>query len=358
MSAATRRTVGVTLFVGALMLSTLPAQAAVGVVRVVIAGASEPEELHQRIRDLMGPLQEVRPETTATTEIAPADLFGPGDRSAAPPVVWILVSDGAARIRAVDGSRQLFVFRDLVVATPLTELDRERIAQVANAALAAVLDGRPGALDRAAAARLLGAEPPRPPPPPVAVPAAVAPPPLPPAPLPGRREKRWVGSVSYEVQTSGRALFQGPGLTAGVLVMGEAHPMTIALQGQTYLPVVLQEGTLYQYVLRLLVTLRLGRWVEAGLGGGIKYTGAEGGFVPATGTGGVSLNGGGNYGPRSLATPSGRLLVRGGPLALGGVRLSGMLSADLDRSLNTFWDWFQPPPSRFRPGIALELWWH
>jgi hypothetical protein len=330
------------------LLSMLVSAAAPGAVRVVVAGADHPEELHRRLGDLIGPGWDVRGEIAATTEIAPADLFGPGDGTDALPAVWVLVGDGAARIRAADGPRQLFVFRDLAVATPLAELDRERIAQVANAALAAVLEGRPGALDRAAAARLLGVEPPRPAPP-VEAPVAVAPPPvLPPAPI----EKRWTGNVSYELQSSGRALFQGPGVALGVRVAGQEHAVTVTAQGQTYLPVVLLEGTIYQYVLRLLITFRFGRWAEAGLGGGIKYTGAEGGA-----SNDVLVHWLQDYGPRSVTMPSGRIFVRAGPLALGGVRLSATVSLDVDASMNDFWAWYYSPPSRGRPAIALELWW-
>jgi hypothetical protein len=342
-AAATARTLWATLLAGALLLGgsmSRAAQTAPDVVRVVIGGADQPEELHRRIRNLIGPPWDVRFEIATTPEIASADLFGPGDGSGAPAAVWVLVGDGAARIRAADGRRQLFVFRDVAVAAPLAELDRERIAQVANAALATVLDRRPGALDRAAAARLLGVEPPRPPPTPVPpAPAIVATSPAPAAVPATSPQSWWTVGASYEVQASGRALFQGPGGTVGLRVRDGA--ITVAMQGQAYFPVVLQEGTLYQYVLRLLVTLPFGRWVQAGVGGGLEYTGGEGAF-----------------GAHSVTMPSGRLLVRGGPVTLAGLRLSGTFSVDVDESLNGLWGWYQALPWQVRPSVALELWWH
>ncbi len=360
MAAGTRRVRALSLLLTVLAASALPAGTARGaaaLVRVVVGGTDQPEELQRRIQNLIGPAREVRLEISTANEIAPGDLFGADDRSQRPPAIWILVSEGAARVRAADGPRQLFVFRDLAVATPLAELDRERIAQVANAALAAVLDRRPGALDRAAAARLLGAELPRPPeaPPPPPVVAAPAPPPAPPPrALP---PPRWTAGISYEVQADGRGLFQGPGLTIGLRLTRRTRPPILWVQGQAYLPVILQEGSLYAYVLRLVGTLPISRWADAGLGVGLNYTSAMGGDGPLVSPSGVLLNPYGNYGWRTLTTVTGRLLVRGGPISLAGFPVSATASLDLEQSLNSLWTWYQSPPWRVRPAIALELWW-
>jgi hypothetical protein len=222
-----------------------------------------------------------------------------------------------------------------------------------------VLDGRPGALDRAAAARLLGAEPPRPPAPPPASP------PTPPvvtertetAPPPPPTQSRWTGGVSYEIEANGRGAFQGPGASIGLRVTNGAHAATVWLQGQAYLPTVLQEGTLYSYALRVLVTVPINRWAQAGLGAGPRITAGAGGDAPRLGIGGVLENPTGNYGWRTMTTASGRLFVRGGPLTLGSFRASGSISLDVDQSVNGLWTWDRSPLWQIRPAVALELWW-
>jgi hypothetical protein len=166
-----------------------------------------------------------------------------------------------------------------------------------------------------------------------------------------------MAGAGYEVQASGRGVFQGPTVTFGLRVTAGAHPATLGLQGQARLPAVLQEGTLYGYALRLLGTAAVNRWAQVGVGGAVEYNGAAGGDGPLVTPDGVFRNPNGNYGWRSLTTVSGRLLARGGPVTVAGLPVSATASLDLEQSLNNLWTWYQSTPWRVRPAVALEIWW-
>jgi len=69
----------------------------------------------------------------------PERLFAVDGADAGHPTAWVVLDGATARVRTADAQRERFLFRDLAVARPLTELDRERIGQTVKAALATVV---------------------------------------------------------------------------------------------------------------------------------------------------------------------------------------------------------------------------
>jgi hypothetical protein len=201
-------------------------------VRVVLVGATaETAELERNARGLLGDPPAV--DIARDTVFRPQDMFRLDGEGAGRAAGWVVVTGPVAWVRAAAPRRDRFVFRHLTVAAPLTELDRERIGQTLKAALATVIEGGPGALDRGDAEALAGvaaAVPVAPATPPAAAtpPATATPPviatgapaaapvPLPAAAPPAAAEPRFGLGLVYEVEYSGAALLHGPGLIASL----------------------------------------------------------------------------------------------------------------------------------------------
>lgn len=130
-------------------------------VAVVVCPPGGEPELAARLVDVVG--TDLSPGGTRPLRVETASRFDPEelfrvDDTAVRPTVWLVIDRDAAHVRAASADRQRFVFRDLVVAQPLTDLDRERIAHTAKVALATVVAGGTGALGPGAARGALGVD--------------------------------------------------------------------------------------------------------------------------------------------------------------------------------------------------------
>ena len=96
-------------------------------------------------RALLGELGDVLSADLPRLDVAMAPaqevsrLFRSDDPDAACVTAWVLVEATRARVRVAGAGRCRYVFRELDLEHPLSELDRERLAQVTNAALSAAV---------------------------------------------------------------------------------------------------------------------------------------------------------------------------------------------------------------------------
>jgi hypothetical protein len=105
-------------------------------------------------RDLLARVGDVVSEDIPALDVGmsaafPASsLFRLDDPEAACLSAWVIVEPSRALIRVAGPRRCRFVFREVAVEHPLSELDRERVAQVAKAAIAAVNEETSGACEQ------------------------------------------------------------------------------------------------------------------------------------------------------------------------------------------------------------------
>ncbi len=95
-------------------------------------------------------------EIARADQVSPVEVFRVDGAESPRSTAWMILGGSVARVRAADASRQRFVFRDLAVSEPLTEVDRESLCQVLKSALATVIEGGSDALGRRAAEQALG----------------------------------------------------------------------------------------------------------------------------------------------------------------------------------------------------------
>jgi hypothetical protein len=102
-------------------------------------------DLTARLLDAVGPAR-----GAGAVQLVRAAAFDPDEplRADGPdagrPTAWVVVDGLAALVRATNAGRDRYVFRDLAVSSPLTELDRERIGQMVKTALVTVVEGGGG----------------------------------------------------------------------------------------------------------------------------------------------------------------------------------------------------------------------
>lgn len=122
-----------------------------GLSLVLVCPPEVQADLAARFRDLLGapPPGDGGPiQIESASHYDPTELFQLESRDRDRPTAWVVVDGGVGRVRVAGAGRERFVFRDLAVSMPLTELDRERLGQTLKAALVTVIEGGPSALRR------------------------------------------------------------------------------------------------------------------------------------------------------------------------------------------------------------------
>jgi hypothetical protein len=318
---------------------------------VLVAPAEALAPLMERVMDLLGDMSPAV-EVERGAAFHPEELFWTDRVDALRPTVWVVVDGSYVRVRAAGAGRQRFVFRDIAVSVPLTEIDRERVGQTSKAALTAVIDGDAAALERddAVDASAAAASP--------APPAARAP-----TPVVEREMPIALGlGALYELQTVGYGYGwrHGP----GIVVAAEYRPLPLRpglwLLAQYDLPSTVDSGGARFSVSDL--SLRAGAsvaplpWLRVDIGGGADL---------------VRTRALASSPPVSFVSPENLMLgvlhfgVRLGPKRLGGVALSIAAHVERTRPAKTFFV-FVGDSAGYRDafdldathlGGSLTLWW-
>jgi hypothetical protein len=321
--------------------------------RLIIVGNDDgvPDLLAQ-LRDILSnpplPLGG-RIDTARAGSFRAGDLFSLASPDARRPTAWVIIESQVVHIRAAGAGRAQFVFRDITISQPMTDLDRERVGQTLRSALTVVIEGSPGGMGRGDAQRAVEYEEPLPPFPP-APGAAPSPQPQPqpqppPAPLPGNdNDLQFRLGGFFEVTRIQSQFAYGPGVSAG-LDLGTIilHP-GVWIRLLTYVPDWMNSNsTVSPYSSSL----------RAGIGANVPGTSAlrlELGL-------GWDFNRPGYVGSGDDKIPVYRATVRIGPTNLAGVNTS--LSAFLEEATHTFdsGQSYQLGGPTTRGGLAVELWW-
>jgi hypothetical protein len=329
--------------------------------RVVLVGDDAAAAgLEPTLRDLLGEYAPVDIQRAARLDAVA--LFRV-DAATAAPTAFVIVDGAAARVRAASAGRDRFVFRDLAVAAPPTDLDRERIGQTVKTALATVREGGPGVVDREDAARRLGLapEPPPPSPPPIleaAAPAALAPAAAPP---PSPALHLSVGAL-YEVTEAGPSVLHGPGLVSRLEAPRLPGRPDLWLMILCDLPAPVRSSTstafwVYGYTLRAGASVAVLPKVRLGLGAGLDVVHA------GVGSTSDAVSAGFDWATTKVLRVSARI----GPTSLFGVALSGSLFAEAAQD-DVAVAWILNSPGAqygvettvvggLRGGASIELWW-
>ena len=297
------------------------------------------------------------------------DLFRLDRADADRPTAWVVIGGAVARVRVAGAGRQQYIFRDVAVSQPLTELDRERVSQLVKSMLATLIDSGPGVLARSDAEAAAGV-------------AAGAPDgalmvdgksrradgvgvgPEPPV--------RPVLGAIYQAQYTELGVSHGPGIVIGVewtrprvrpaawLMLAYALPSQITSTRVSGSEISLWAGG---PVLRAGASLALARWFRLDLGAGLNLVHLWGEGDPG-------------YFLDSLGQPPtvwvGRAALRMGPASVGGWRVS--LSAVFEGAKGSSGSTVSSTPIGssaapvaysnprtgffFHPGLALEVWSH
>jgi hypothetical protein len=317
---------------------------------VLVAPAEALAPLMERVMDLLGDMSPAV-EVERGAAFHPEELFWTDRVDALRPTVWVVVDGSYVRVRAAGAGRQRFVFRDIAVSVPLTEIDRERVGQTSKAALTAVIDGDAAALERddAVDASAAAASP--------APPAARAP-----TPVVEREMPIALGlGALYELQTVGYGYGwrHGP----GIVLTAEHRRLPLRpglwLLAQYDLPSTVESGGARFSVSDL--SLRAGAsvaplpWLRVDMGGGADLirTRALASSEP------VSF-----VSPEDLTLAVLHVGVRLGPKRLGGLALSFAAHVERTRPAREFFgfvgdsayrDAFDLGATHF--GGSLALWW-
>jgi hypothetical protein len=182
--------------------------------RLVDASASARAFLSRLGDDLAGELPSL--DAAVVSSFQAERLFRLDDPDAACLTAWVVLEKSRALVRLAGPKRRRFVFRDLEVGQPLTELDRERVSQVARVGLSTIGEGgetleRAQAL-AATAEQAADAEAPQ-----AALVAAPSPLPVP------RFAPAFTIGANYGGTFNRNSLFSGPGVT--LAVGGTSHPL-------------------------------------------------------------------------------------------------------------------------------------
>ena len=163
---ALTRTVALAVVVATATTAAAQTPAASEVDVIVVGRDDGLTELPGQLRDILSnpPLPgDGLIQISRINDFRAGDLFTLARPDAKHPTAWVVVEDRAVHIRAAGAGRAQFVFRDITISQPMTDLDRERVGQTLRAALSAVIEGLPGALGRVQAQRAVDFEEPRPP---------------------------------------------------------------------------------------------------------------------------------------------------------------------------------------------------
>jgi hypothetical protein len=309
----------------------------------LVAGAADARAVLASVSDVVA---EDFPSVDAA--VAPAfskeRFFAVDEADASCPTAWVVLAGPQAAVRVAGAGRARFVFRELSTAAPLSELDRERIGQVARAALMA-LQQDAESLDRQHALAAAGVAPPAPvKPAPITVAQPV------PAPKPFSLDRYSVG-VSYGGVMNRDHIWQGPGLTLSAGGTPWRWDPEVWLDAQYFLPHTFEQADVTKQTIAARVGLSAGwRWLRAGLGAGLNREAVT--FAGDSGT--IDL--------RAVWYPAARVFVRATLLQ----RDSFVASATflLDAVQSSSYAVLSPPnlfsfyPESFwRPGLSLTLGW-
>jgi hypothetical protein len=270
------------------------------------------------------------------------DLFSLEPADADRPTAWVVVDGAIVHLRAAGAGRTRFVFRDLAVARPLTELDRERVGQALKAALLTVIEGGPGALGRLDARRTaaIGS--------PASTSASPSSPPTPPAARGPRTSETEalpitaaLGGFLEIMRLFGSTVYL-PGVVGSLRLTRYRIRPGVWMSLMTYLPHHLATTSTaagYGSAFRAGVSASLADipWLELDLGLGIDWA------RPGT------------FGGGDDQVPVYRIAGRLGPTLVLGMKVAVTLS--LERATKSLMMGFVSNEVTTRPGLTLELWW-
>jgi hypothetical protein len=326
-------------------------RASADVYLIVVGSDDVPAEFSQELGDVLAspPLALIhRVQIARADRVEPAELFDLHRTEAAHPTAWVIVDGATVHVRVAGAGRAQFVFRDITTSRPMTDLDRERVAQTLRTALSAVIEGHPGALGRTQAQRAVDFEEPRPPvparePPELAPPLAL----IPPGSLPASSEEpmQFRFGASLQIVRLHSQFAYAPGAIGSIEWRGKSFRPRVWLSVMDFLPHAYNAPPpAYAASFRggVGATVPYIPWLQIDLGAGVDWLR------------GASLPDGEN-------TSVSRLAVRFGPTDVIGIRSSLTLSIEHVRII--FIDFFGDPvpggdgTSPWRPGLTLELWW-
>ncbi|HET6282194.1 MAG TPA: hypothetical protein VFH73_14615 [Polyangia bacterium] len=340
-----------------------------GATRVVVIGSEMTVAgLDARIYDLLR--ARTAPTIVRGDSFDASQVFREDADSGEAVTVWITVDVGTARVYVSDRARQRFVFRSLAVASPLTEVDRERVGQVSRTAVETVLEGGVGLLGRGDAAAQMSLPASLSEPTAVSMPApTIVPAPAPtevrarpirvPASLPAvGAPSRWALAGLYEVQVAGRMILQAVGVTGGYVWKAPMQP-SVWLVLRYQLPSSYQDSLANIDTrgesLRAGFAVSAGRGLRLGIGLGADHITthiAASGFTPTP-----DVYEGSDWGL------VGRLFARLGPATFGGVSVSATVLLEFATGADQYGFvghvFYDNPLNAypFRPGVGVELWW-
>jgi len=318
---------------------------------IVVGSDDGLTDLSEQLRDVLSnpPLPpDRRIQIERTDRFRAGDLFSLARPDANHPSAWVVVENPVVHIRAAGAGRTQFVFRDLTVSEPMTELDRERVGQTLRTVITALIEGSAGSMGRGAAQCAVGFEEPQPPvaaPPPSAVAPGPALPTSPSAEANTRALELHLGA-SLQVARIASQFAYAPGAIGSVQWRHVAFRWRhLAFRPSVWGSVMGFTVTAYAASLRAGVgaTVLPLTWLHVDLGGGFDWLRSSA-FTGAK-------------------TSVYRLGLRFGPTDRLRIRSSVTLSIE---HVNTIFNYFdssgQPLAgtdgySQWRPGLTLELWW-
>jgi len=315
------------------------------VVLVVVGADGSPDDLAGRLQDILTspPLPEDRRVRIARSDFVPSDLFDLSRLDANQPLAWVVLDGPMVHIRVAGAGRAQFVFRDITISRPMTELDRERVGQTLRAAIAVVIEGRPGGLGRAEAQQAIDREQPHPPAEPPRPAAATAP--VVSSPVLSRRERavQFHLGAFFQIARLADEFAYAPGAIGSLEWTRNVYRPDVWLLVMDFVPESLGPMPVaYGLSFRAGVGATIPRlpWLHVDAGAGYDRI-RVGGF------------------PTAGSTPVYRVGVRVGPTDRLGICSS--LTLSLEHVDTTLLD--QQPlggttgSSHWRPALTLELWW-
>jgi hypothetical protein len=266
------------------------------------------------------------------------------------PNAWVVVEGARALIRTAAAGRERFVFRDLAVSQPLSELDSERIGQTLKVALVPVIAGGQGALGRAAAQAAAGVQPKPSSPEATTSPVAqlsdqdrASNPVVPPQVPVEDRISFGLGAFMEIARLHGDFAY-GPGVVVNALVKEEHLRAGVWISMMALLPHGIStdsQSAIYGASLRVGINLAAHAlpWLSLDLGAGYDW--------PRP----TYYNGG----QREIGVY--RIAVRAGPRETAGVRTALALILDYSSQSLDLATRDVSGDRDIRPALALELWW-
>jgi hypothetical protein len=273
-------------------------------------------------------------------------LFRADDPDVACLTAWVVVEPTRALVRVASAGRCRYVFREVGVEHPLSELDRERVAQVAKAALSAIDDDSPEAPECAPppvvvapppSAAQVSAPPFAAPPPSAATPTAIR------TPASSGPSSSLAIGASYGGTYHLGSVWQGPSLLMAVREPTWPREPEVWLDLRYVLPHSFDTGgdTTQTIAGRAGVSLRAWPYVRLGLGVGVDRERSTFELL-SPGAGAIPSR-------YTSWQPAARVFTRVSTRSWKGFSLSETLFLDAVHSPD--------PQNTFRAGLTFEAWW-